>query len=112
MNWHTLQNLQQLQSIWEESFVHPVAIFKHSTRCSISSTAKDRMERQWNFSDEELPVYYLDLIEYRDISNKVADLSSVQHESPQLIIINKGKAVYHNSHSGIMPRLLSIQDFN
>lgn len=111
MEWQKLEHINQLQTIIEESFTHAVAIFKHSSRCSISISAKDRMERQWSFPVSVISVYYLDLLEHRDISNKIAAISQVQHESPQLLIFRNGKVVYHTSHSGIIPRLLTEADF-
>ncbi|MES2627536.1 MAG: bacillithiol system redox-active protein YtxJ, partial [Bacteroidota bacterium] len=78
----------------------PIAIFKHSTRCSISATVKSRLERKWPFSDE-FPIYLLDLLEHRDISDRIAGELSIQHESPQLIVLNQGKVMYHASHLDI-----------
>lgn len=98
--WNPLESLSQLETIKTESADKSVAIFKHSTRCSISSTALGRFEREW---DSELPVkaYYLDLLEHRDISNTIADEFGVVHQSPQLILIKDGKAVYNASHLSI-----------
>ena len=96
MNWLSLNSEQQLQ---EALTSEPVfAVFKHSTRCSISSMAKSRVERDWNF---EFPIYYLDLIQHRNISNFIADESGIEHQSPQLIVFQNGKPVYNASHSGI-----------
>jgi bacillithiol system protein YtxJ len=50
-----------------------------------------------------LKVYYLDLRAHRDISRAVETTFNVIHESPQVLIIDKGKAVYHRSHSEINP---------
>lgn len=112
MHWHKLENINQLNAVVDESYIHAVAIFKHSTRCSISIAAKDRVERQWIFSEEKISIYYLDLLAHRDISDKVSEISQVPHESPQLIIFKQGKVIYHVSHSGIIPRLLSEADFS
>lgn len=99
MNWIPLTDEAQLDTIIEESKTQPVAIFKHSTRCSISSMALDRMER------EEAPAsvkfYYLDLLTYRPISSKIAELFNVHHESPQLLLIKNGECTYEESHNGI-----------
>jgi len=62
---------------------------------------KRSLEQQWQLAEDELPVYYLDLLTYRPISNRIAELFSVQHQSPQLILIRDGKAIYHASHSEI-----------
>ncbi|MCW3124914.1 MAG: ytxJ [Bacteroidetes bacterium] len=101
MNWIQLTDAAQLDGIVKESHVHPVAIFKHSTRCSVSSMVKKTLERDWNVDSDKLPVYFLDLIAYRRISNEIADLFDITHESPQLILIKDGKAIYHSSHSEI-----------
>lgn len=107
MQWRKLESLDDLFAALEQSNVAPVALFKHSTRCSISSAAKDRIERQWAFSESQLPIYYLDLIQFREISNKIAELTGVSHESPQLIIVKNGKSVYNASHMGITPKLIT-----
>ena len=102
MNWNSLTSVDQLLMISEESFQQPVVIFKHSTRCSISRAALDRLERNWK--GEELPsakTYFLDLLEHRDISNTIASQWEVEHESPQLIVIKNNKAVYFKSHFDI-----------
>ena len=102
MNWHPLQDIQQIESIKEESGEIPVLIFKHSTRCSISSTAMNRLERSWKPElDSQVKLYYLDLVAYRSISNAVAQTFSVEHESPQVILLKGGKAVYDQSHFAI-----------
>ena len=99
MNWIELQNENQLQEIKERSNQKPQLIFKHSTRCSISGVAKSRLERAQ--APENADFYYLDLIRYRDISNKVAETFNVYHESPQVLLIKNGECVYDESHSGI-----------
>ena len=80
MNWIELTSESQLSDIVAVSETQPVIVFKHSTRCSISVAAKGRLERQWNFADNEITAYYLDLLNYRSISNKIADDFQVQYE--------------------------------
>ena len=101
--WLPLTDAAQLQSIAQESHEHPVLIFKHSTTCSISAAAKSKLERQW--PDASLPadatIYYLDLLRYRPISGQIASEFSVEHQSPQLLMIQDGQVRYHASHMGI-----------
>jgi bacillithiol system protein YtxJ len=99
MNWNQLTQTNQIDIIKQESEKVPVLVFKHSTRCSISSTALSRLERNWNKNDESkiLP-YYLDLISNRDISAALAETFSIKHESPQALLIKNGKCIYHASH--------------
>jgi bacillithiol system protein YtxJ len=61
-------------------------VFKHSTRCPISSAAA-AFVRSHSF---ELPVYWLNVIEQRRLSDWVADAYGVRHESPQLLEIRAG----------------------
>ena len=98
--WNQLTDLAQLNEIITISNEKPVAIFKHSTRCSISRMALKQFENEFNSSDKVTP-YFLDLIAHRDISNEIATRFGVNHQSPQLILIKEGKAIYNVSHSDI-----------
>ena len=99
MNWIPLENENQLEEITSNSENKPQVIFKHSTRCSISSMAKNRLDRK--DQPEGMNFYYLDVIKYRNISNKIAGDFKVNHQSPQVLVINAGKCIYNESHSGI-----------
>ena len=100
INWNELTDLAQLDEIIAVSNEKPVAIFKHSTRCSVSRMALKQFENEFNSSDKITP-YFLDLIAHRDISNEIATRFGVYHQSPQLILIKNGKATYNVSHSDI-----------
>jgi bacillithiol system protein YtxJ len=99
MNWIELTGLQQLDQIRQSSLERPQVIFKHSTRCSVSSMALHRLERSEAPAGADF--YLLDLIRHREISNTIAESFSVYHESPQVLIIRNGECVYDESHSGI-----------
>ena len=99
MNWISLTNEEQLHQIKVNSNARPQVIFKHSTRCSISSVAKNRLER--STPTDEVDFYFLDLISYRTVSNKIAAEFNVYHESPQVLLIKNGECIYDESHSGI-----------
>jgi len=108
MNWIQLNEEGQLNNIKELSKDQTILIFKHSTRCSISAMALDRLQRSWK--DEEMAKvkpYFLDLIQFRPISNKIASEFGIEHQSPQVLLINNGKCFYHQSHGGI-----TYQDIN
>lgn len=105
MTWLPLTSALELDTLVAESAIHPVAIFKHSTTCSISATAKARLERQWDAAvGDEVKLYYLDLHRFRSVSNAVASRFGVIHESPQLLLIQDGRCVYDASHLGIEVR--------
>ncbi|WP_333876934.1 bacillithiol system redox-active protein YtxJ [Flavobacterium sp.] len=100
MAWRALTDLGQLNEIVNESTEKLVVIFKHSTRCSISRMALGQFEQEFNLEGKVVP-YYLDLLEHRDISNEIAYRFGVYHQSPQLIVIKDGKAIYDRSHESI-----------
>lgn len=100
MNWKELKSEEQLTEINETSRQKPVVIFKHSTRCSISLMAKSRLDKMQQVDGAEF--YYLDLLQHRNISNRIAEEYSVHHESPQILLVVNGECVYDESHNGIM----------
>ena len=99
MNWIPLQTEAQLEDIKSKSADRPQLIFKHSTRCSTSAVVKGRLERAEK--PEAIDFYYLDLISFRPISNKIADIFQIDHESPQVLLIRNGECIYDESHMGI-----------
>jgi bacillithiol system protein YtxJ len=99
MNWIPLEDEAELETIKSKSVHQPQVIFKHSTRCGTSSMIKNRLERAQ--ADTELNFYFLDLIAYRSLSNKIANDFSVEHASPQVLLIKNGECVYDESHNGI-----------
>lgn len=107
----SLQSIEELNEIMALSFspeIDGVFIFKHSTRCSISSMAWNRVQREWKFDVSKVKLYYLDLLRHRDVSNKIAELTGIEHQSPQLIGIKNGKVIYDASHN--MIRVTDVQE--
>lgn len=102
MNWNKLSQSSQIEDIKTLSKDKPVLIFKHSTRCSISSMSLDRLVRKWQDSDnEKIEPYFLDLIADRAISDEVARVFGVPHQSPQVLVIKDEKVSFDASHYSI-----------
>eukprot|EP00325_Prymnesiales_sp_UTEX-LB-985_P032478 CAMPEP_0174721072 /NCGR_PEP_ID=MMETSP1094-20130205/35258_1 /TAXON_ID=156173 /ORGANISM="Chrysochromulina brevifilum, Strain UTEX LB 985" /LENGTH=129 /DNA_ID=CAMNT_0015921685 /DNA_START=12 /DNA_END=401 /DNA_ORIENTATION=+ len=99
--WKPLTEVSQLDVIIEDSKVKPVAIFKHSTTCGISRMALRQIESSYDVPANQLDIYCLDLKAYRAVSNEIAARFQVMHQSPQMIVIKNGVAVYNDSHGGI-----------
>lgn len=99
--WIPLQHLQQLETIKEKSKTKPQFIFKHSTRCGISRMVINQFVKQYNLTEDQADLYYLDLLSFRDVSNEVGYTFQVIHQSPQLLVIKNGATVAHASHSAI-----------
>ena len=100
VNWIPLQLMGQLDEIIALSKEKPVLIFKHSTRCSISRFALKQFENEFDLQNQ-IDAYFLDLLEFRDISNEIASRFGIMHQSPQLLLIKEGKVLYDASHSDI-----------
>jgi bacillithiol system protein YtxJ len=97
-DWEILNQESQIAELLQVSYEKPVVIFKHSIHCGTSAMIKHHLETQWDFSKEELSCYYLDLINYRSVSNKVAEAFKVVHQSPQIIVLKAGEVVFNTSH--------------
>lgn len=107
MNWNIISSIEQLEAIKSASYQQPQVIFKHSTRCSISSMVLNRLER--SEAPENIRFHYLDLLAHRPLSNQIAEDFSVYHESPQVLLIKNGECIYDESHQGIRMEELAEQ---
>ncbi len=99
--WNQLTSIEQLKEIIANSANKPALLFKHSTRCSISSMALSRFQNDWNKDNTEIDLYYLDLLNHRDVSNAIAELTGVVHQSPQAILVSNNEVKYEATHSSI-----------
>lgn len=100
-SWKTLDSISQLEEIKEASNTKTQILFKHSVTCGISGHAEFKLESDWDFEEENFDFHYLDLLANRDISNKIAEIFSVTHQSPQIIVLKDGKATDQFSHQAI-----------
>ena len=108
MPWISLESADQLADLVVLSHQQPILFFKHSTRCSISTAAWGRMERGEAKLPPNVKCVYLDLIRFRALSNQIAELFNVAHESPQVLLVHQGQCVYHASHFDIRPEYVPI----
>lgn len=99
--WNKIESEEDLKKAIENSSNHKIGIFKHSTSCFISKTVLKNFEKEIENTDEKVDLYFLDLLAYRPISNKIAEDLGVRHESPQFIVIENGKAISNASHQDI-----------
>ena len=105
IEWRQLTDLGQLNEIVDLSNEKAVLIFKHSTRCSISRFALKQFENEFDL-EEKIAPYFLDLLNHRDVSNEVANRFEVFHQSPQIVLIRNGKAIFSTSHNDIDAKFL------
>jgi len=100
-DWIMLTDKEQLKMIIKESETIPIIIYKHSTRCGLSSMTKNMLDKGWGQLKPHSKLYYLDLLRYREVSRMIAEKFNVRHQSPQILIIKKGESVFDTSHFNI-----------
>ena len=99
LDWININSEQELDEVLNQN--EWVLIFKHSTRCAISSMALSRFESEWSLNEENCTLAFIDLIKYRSVSNYCAEKTGVIHQSPQLILLKNGEVIDHTSHNNI-----------
>ncbi len=97
-----VQTPEQLDQVFARS---RAVLFKHSTRCPISAHALSEMER-FHLQNPEVPIFVLDVIENRRLSEQVTRRTGVRHESPQLLLMEEGRVRWHASHFDVTARIL------
>ncbi|MDG1039587.1 MAG: bacillithiol system redox-active protein YtxJ [Polaribacter sp.] len=102
VHWVSITDISQLDALTEASKAETVLIFKHSTRCGISKMVFRQFEKSFKTFDKIITVYYLDLLNYREISDEIAARFQVFHQSPQLIVLKNGVMVANASHYDIL----------
>ena len=77
-----------------------VLLFKHSTACPISAAAHEEYQA-FCAAHPDVPTLLVDVIADRATARGIADRCGVRHESPQAILFENGRAVWHASHTAI-----------
>ena len=85
---------------------NPTVIYKHSPACWMSSVSA-RQIRKFVKKYPDTPVYWVDVIEQHDLSQRIAEHFSVGHESPQSIVVGGGKVLWHGSHGAVNVKKLA-----
>lgn len=95
-----LSNTDQLLDAVNESENRAFLIFKHSTSCSISAVILSKFKKRYK-DIVSVKFFQLDLLKYRSLSNEIAEIFEVEHQSPQIILVKNKKVIHHASHYDI-----------
>ncbi len=106
--WTSINSVAQLDEVLQAPSENAKVFFKHSTRCGISAMALKGFQKEWETGKSGFELYFIDLLQHRDVSNAIADRLHVTHQSPQAIVVRNGEVIYHESHGSIDAG--SIQD--
>lgn len=102
MNWKKIETNEDIQDIMRTSENENVLLFKYSSNCSINYVVKTLLEREWNENSMNMQTYMADVINNKQISTDIESIFGTKHESPQAIIISKGKPIFNVSHGMIL----------
>ncbi|MGG1634085.1 general stress protein [Paenibacillus sp. FSL A5-0031] len=102
MSYKEITSIEEWNNVYEASATRPLVIFKHSTTCPVSANAYQEFNQYLDGKPREDVEYVLvKVIESRPVSNQIAEDTSVKHESPQIIFIEKKEKVWTTSHWSI-----------
>lgn len=102
-----IQTLEQMNNFIDEHTGQSYWIFKHSATCPISRRAFRELEGFLESSQGKAwPVVVIVVQEAREVSNEIANKFGVQHQSPQILLINQTEVIWHTSHSNITAQQL------
>ncbi len=90
-----------LSEVLEASNKSPLIIFKFSSECNSSSRLKGQFEKEIEEKKITQPIYLVVVQKQRALSRKIEEYFEIKHESPQIIILSKGKAIYTANHFNI-----------
>jgi bacillithiol system protein YtxJ len=107
--WQPIVQTEAVENIWQWSMEKPQLIFKHSTRCGISVQAQERLLAGTDILHPVFGLHYIDLLQYRPVSQYITDKSGVLHQSPQILLVSRGKVTYSSSHQAISPEKIKAQ---
>ena len=90
---------EDFDQVWEKSTEGPVLVFKQSTTCPISADAFEQFQEY--LTGDVAPAYFVKVRETREVSNHIAEVTGIQHQSPQILLINNKEVVWKESHNKI-----------
>jgi bacillithiol system protein YtxJ len=93
-----IESVKQLDAVFGADVA---VIYKHSPICGTSRWARGEV-LAFVESHPDTPVYEVNVVSSREVSQEIARRLEVTHESPQVIVIQDGAVVWNASHSGVL----------
>ena len=91
-HFQRVTDAESIKELLTRSKKHPVVIFKHSMSCPISSSVYSEMTRYHG------DVTLVEVQRARELSREIEKTTGVRHETPQVLVLRNGKAVWNASH--------------
>ena len=93
-----IETTEDIDAMLQASQDSPIVLLKHSSTCPISTAGHNQFMKLNDEAETVPPMYLLVVQEARAASQEIAERLEVTHQSPQVIIIDKGEAKVDMSH--------------
>lgn len=100
------KDIQSVDEIINASRDHRVLIYKHSTACPISWRSQRELESYLE-NNPGSDAYMVVVQQQRKISNEIEEKLGIEHQTPQLLVLDDGEVVNHWSHHEITQETIS-----
>ncbi|MFY0606890.1 MAG: DUF2847 family protein [Cyclobacteriaceae bacterium] len=107
-NWKSIQNLDHLNLVIENSKEKPVLVFKFRSSSPESLEKKSELESNWSISNDLVDLYLVDDLKAKDVSYQVSDLAGISQEFPQIVLFADGVTMYDESHEMISVKKIKL----
>ena len=104
MNTQTLESTDQADALIDSD--QPTWIFKDSNTCPISANAREGV-KGYTLDHPDDTVGHLVVQDHRDVSDHIAERLGVKHQTPQIILVGNGKALWNASHFKITAKAMT-----
>ncbi len=102
-----------LREVWQEAELEEAltaaiaVVFKHSPYCGASRWAREEVV-DFAESHPDTPVFQIDVITARELSQNLARRLGIPHQSPQVIVLRSGEPIWNDSHSRVQKEALEL----
>ena len=100
-DWNRLSKPDEVEAVLKASEAKPQLVYKHSHTCGTCLFAKGELEAKFEKLQQKADLFFVNVKQARPVSDGFAEMLQVCHESPQVLIIKEGEAIWHASHSAI-----------
>lgn|SRR5690242_13154470 len=94
----SVEHLDDLNRLLEDSDDGLVLLFKHSDTCGTSVEALDELLEHLDHEGDAARYGMVTVQTHRELSNAIAARLGVRHETPQAILVRGRRAVWSASH--------------
>jgi bacillithiol system protein YtxJ len=104
-NFTALREVSELKEAIARSQKAPTLLFLHDMWCPISGNAYKEMGKLAAVDQDKTAL--IDVTNGKALSQAIEEQTGVRHESPQVILLRHGKAVWYTSHFGITAKAVT-----